>query len=320
MASPTCSLSILVARTDVSFMTHTIPHLVRSCNFPFQKRVLFVDTAPLTGDKVLRPGIGSLENLRACCKQLLDNGTIDEVIDINYSEQYRLQVYQKHFNSKVRQTHNYKGYPILGTIFSLEQVPGEYILHFDSDMLLYQSSYFNWIETGINLIQSNPEICFIRPRCGPPAQTKDMLDHATELNHSFPFQSHQFFSSRAYLFERKRFESILPIPIMWRSYKHKFLNIMPTSAKNWLNYQTGKGQLASWEVMVTERIKHTSHVRANLTSSQAWTLHPKERGAEFIRALPRIIKLIEDGWYPDEQAGYYDMNWEAWQKALINQS
>ena len=39
---------------------HTIPHLVRMSNFNFIQRVLFMDTAPLSGDKVTRPGIGTL--------------------------------------------------------------------------------------------------------------------------------------------------------------------------------------------------------------------------------------------------------------------
>ena len=85
----TCSLSIMVARTDLPFMMHTIPHLVRSCNFPFFKRVLVMDTAPLSGDKVSRPGVGTLDDLRTCCQKLIDDDIMDEVIEMDYSEEYR---------------------------------------------------------------------------------------------------------------------------------------------------------------------------------------------------------------------------------------
>lgn len=64
MNFPTCSLWIFVARTDVAFMMHTIPHILRMSHFPFEERVLAIDTAPLSGDKLLRPGIGTMEELR----------------------------------------------------------------------------------------------------------------------------------------------------------------------------------------------------------------------------------------------------------------
>lgn len=75
----------------------TIPHLVRTCRFPFQKRVLFVDTALLGREYLTRPGIGTMEELYACCESLVQDGVIDEVIDIPYATQERKQGYRKHF-------------------------------------------------------------------------------------------------------------------------------------------------------------------------------------------------------------------------------
>ena len=121
MSSFNCSLSIMVARTDISFMMHTIPHFVRTCNFPFTQRILAVDTATLSGEKVNRT-IGTMEQLRDCCDRLMADGLIDKVVDIDYSDAYREKVYRKHFNKRIRLTHNYKGYPILGSIFALLRI------------------------------------------------------------------------------------------------------------------------------------------------------------------------------------------------------
>ena len=129
----------MVARTDIPFMMETIPHLVRTSHYPFVEKVLFLDTAPLTGDKVGRPGIGTLEQLRENCARLMDMGVVDRLIDMDYNDAYRQQVYKKHFGSVPKPTHNWKGYPILGTIFSLEETVGDYVVHFDSDMLQYQN-------------------------------------------------------------------------------------------------------------------------------------------------------------------------------------
>ncbi|MFM7714683.1 MAG: hypothetical protein ACKO7A_18855, partial [Microcystis sp.] len=76
MASPTCSLWFFVARTDLPFMMLTIPHIVKMCNFPFQEKVLAIDTAALSGEKVDRPGIGTMEDLRQCAQTLLHKGVV----------------------------------------------------------------------------------------------------------------------------------------------------------------------------------------------------------------------------------------------------
>ncbi|WP_414542043.1 hypothetical protein [Nostoc sp. CCY0012] len=153
MKTPSCSLWIFVARTDTSFLLHTIPHLVKMNNFPFEERVLVVDTAPLMGHTVNRPFIGTMQELRECTEKLLEAGIVDRIVDINYDPSYHDSMYRKHFGQPIRFTHNYKGYPILGSIFKIEECKSDYILHFDSDMLLYQKSNYSWIEEGIKLMQ-----------------------------------------------------------------------------------------------------------------------------------------------------------------------
>jgi hypothetical protein len=310
----------MVARTDLPFMMHTIPHLVRMCNFPFVQRLLAIDTAPLTGDKVNRPGIGTLEQLQECCNRLLAAGVVDTVRQIDYSDHYRDRVYRKHLGSaQIRQTHNYKGYPILGTIFSLEETVGDYILHFDSDMLLYQKPGYSWIEQAIAMLQTHPEIIAIRPLAGPPHAAGPQQEKRYEYD-ADEFYRFNTFGSRAYLIDRRRFEALLPLPILWRSYRNKILNHLPAPVQTSLNYVTGKGSLDSWEIMVTNALRRSACIRANLASAHAWTLHPKDRGDDFIHALPQIIEKIESGWYPPEQAGYYDVQLEPWLVALRSPS
>jgi hypothetical protein len=297
-------------------MMHTIPHQVRMCNFPFVQRTLIVDTAPLSGDKVGRPGIGTMEQLRDYCAQLLSDGVVDRVIDIDYDETYRKRVYRKHLGSAlITPTHNYKGYPILGTIFSLEEVPGDYVLHFDSDMLLYQQPDYSWINTAIELFRKRSDIIAIRPLAGPPHE-KGPRQEDKFVYDPDGFYRFKTFGSRAYLLDRQRFNQFLPLPVLWRTYKTEALNRLPEGIKTIMNAFTQKGKLDSWEIMFTNRLKATSYVRANLEAPQAWTIHPCDRGPAFIQALPQIIEKIESGWYPAEQAGYYDLNLPAWLQAL----
>lgn len=315
MSPLSCSISILVARTDIPFMMHTIPHLMRVCNFPFSERVLCVDTAPLSGDKVNRPGIGTLDQLRDCCRELVGQGIVDHAVDIDYAESYCDRVFQKHFQQTIRHTHNYKGYPILGSIFAIERAESDYLLRFDSDMLLHQEPGYSWVEVAMQLMEDVPEIVAIRPLTGPPAQEGKL--HAYLPYHHDPrgFYSFKFFSSRAYLINRKRFDQLLPLAPLWRPYRQQLLNWLPNRLKTVLNYRTGKGFLDSWEVMVSRRLEETQYVRAVLDSPNAWTLHPVDRSPQFIQALPDIIQKIEAGWYPPEQAGQYDLQSKYWLEA-----
>jgi hypothetical protein len=307
-----CSLWILVARTDVPFMMHTIPHLARMSNFPFEERVLAVDTAPLMGEKASRPGIGTMQQLRDCTEQLLKAGVVDRVVDINYDQDYRNQVYRTHFGSLIRFTHNYKGYPILGSIFPLEECKSDYMLHFDSDMMLYQKPGYSWVEEGMDLMQRHPNLMFVRPLAGPPTEDGTIYQSCPYEKDLDGFYKFKFFSSRVYLINRERFKQLLPLPKIWRSYRRQFINRLPVLMKTLYSNVTGKGSLDSWEIMVSRKLEQTDYVRGMLTNPNAWTLHPKERSPRFIQALPHIIERVEAGKYPAGQAGHYDFIPKLW--------
>ena len=312
MGLPSCSLWILVARTDIPFMMATIPHLVKMSNFPFREKVLAVDTAPLSGEKLMRPGIGTMAELRDRTQQLLQDKVVDRVVDINYDPDYCDRVYAKHFGSRIRQTHNYKGYPILGTIFTIEEAQSDYMLHFDSDMLLYQNPDYSWIADSMGLMEKHPQIMSLRPLTGPPRQDGSFYQQFPYQKDPAGFYKFKFFGSRVYLINRRGFEQLLPLPIIWRSYRRQWLNRLPLNWQTQLNYLTGKGKLDSWEIMVSQKLEETNYFRGVLANPQAWTLHPKDRSPAFIEALPQITERIERGDYPSQQAGYYDLQSELW--------
>ena len=257
---------------------HTIPHLVRMNNFPFEERVLAIDTSPLTGEKASRPGIGTMEELRDCGEQLLKADVVDRVVDLDFTPSYRDRVYSKHFGSPISPTHDCHGAAILGYIFTIEECKSEYVLHFNSDMLLHQQGDRNWIAEAIGLMQQHPKMMFSRPLCGPPTEDGTMHQRHSYEKDPDGFYKFKFFSSRAYLINCKRFEQLLPLPILWHSPE----------------------KLENWEIMVSKKLEQTDYFRGDLTNPKAWTLHPKDRSPEFIQALPSIIKRIESGDFPPE--------------------
>lgn len=304
---------MFVARTDIPFMMHTIPHLVRMSHFPFEEKVVVIDTAPLSGEKINRPGIGSMNDLRQCTAELLKAGVVDRLVEINYDSAYRRRVYQKHFGSPLPFTHNYKGYPILGSIFKIEDCQSDYILHFDSDMLLYQQADYSWIEEGIHLTEKHSELMSIQPLPGPPTGKESVMYQSVPYQQDPDgFCKFKFFGSRTYLINRKRFDSLLPLPTVFRTYNNPVINRLPIGLKTLYSMVTGRGSFDSWEIMVSKKLGQSNFFRGALSNPMAWTLHPKDRSPAFFKALPDIIKRIEAGDFPPQQAGHYDLIPDAW--------
>ncbi len=299
-----CDLSILVSRIDTRFMLQTIPHLVRTCRFPFTRRVLVVDTAPLGRRYRRRPDIGTAEELHACCTQLLQAGVVDAIAPIGYSPPDRRRIYRKHFAGPMRRTHSHGGYPILGSIFAIEESRADFLVHFDSDMLLHQDSGFSWIDEGINLLREHPDLLAVLPRSGPPHQDGRLRQqeetgeaHERDTRGIYCFKT---FTSRVFLIDRRRFDRLLPL--------RPRLPVVELLR----NYLTPHNTMPEWELMVGYRLQETAFVRAELTSTRAWTLHPDERGKRFEAALPDLIARVEAGYYPPEQGGYYDLLLDLW--------
>ncbi|MBW4558881.1 MAG: hypothetical protein KME59_23765 [Trichormus sp. ATA11-4-KO1] len=323
------SMWILAAKTDVPYMLRTIPHLVRACNYPFVERVLAIDTANLTGSMRVRYNPGSQEELESACKTLVDQGFIDKIVKIDYEPAQINRIYQKYFGDQQAQqmlnhTHNWKGSTIYGSLYCIEASATDYYLHFDADMLLHQDPDYNWITNAIDLMVSTPSIVTARPLCGPPHPEGKAFQPRQFVKDPRGFSAQKFFSMRAYLINRQTFSLLSPIPLIWKSpplLSRKLPQpLQPLFAKieRRLRRTSGsiQGALASFEVMASEKLQNSSFVRADLSSTKAWTIHPRQHDPEFIQALPNLIKLIEEGEYPLAQAGHYDLQLEAWLELL----
>jgi hypothetical protein len=314
------SLWTLVAKTDVPYMLQTIPHQIRSCNYPFVEKVLAIDTAPLTGDKLHRYDTGSQKELEKACQTLIDRGVCDRIVTIDYSPELVQKIYSKYFGAAqaaqmLEHTHNWKGSTIYASLYCIEASKTDYYLHFDADMLLYQHRDFDWIGRAIAMIDSVPEIAAIRPFCGPPDPQGKLDRRRRSILDDRGFFAHKGFSMRVYLVNRNRFAELAPIPLMWK-YKPLLSKHLPSILQPWsakiecrLKGEKApiKGALASFEPMTSNRLADTHYVRADLADSRVWTIHPAKHGADFIEALPDLISLIERGKYPPAQVNHYDL-------------
>jgi hypothetical protein len=302
MNASSCTLSITSARPDARFLDIIVRHMVRSCNYPFTERVLVMDTAPLAARYLLDPQLASMEEFLSIGHKLLADKVIDRIAFPDYSPSTRRVVYTKHLGADHWETHDFRGTQVLGTMQQIEESRGDYFLHLDSDMLIYQRPGYSWIKEAIKLLVDIPEVMVALPRPGPPRDDGSINQpYSPYTRDSRGFFAFKFISSRCFLIDRRKFNKILPFKPMFLSWKRKLLSVL-----------TRKSTLLNWEQMASSRIEATPFIRADLDTSDAWYLHAPDHGSAFVEKLPSVIENVEAGYFPAGQAGDYDLRLQVW--------
>ena len=222
-----------------------------------------------------------------------------------------LRLSKIHMGRSYRETHCFRGYPIHGSIRQFHKYNSDYILHLDCDMLFYEADGFSWIESAINLMDENKDILCTLPRGGPPALDGNLNQGTTyykkdDLRGVYLFKN---FTSRHYLMHRKRFLELLPMKPLWLSWRE------PIKSRLF-----GNGKMLCWETIVESAISKSKYWRADLMTTDAWSLHPGDRCDKFQSLLPHIIKRINQGIYPKEQAGHFDLKLNCWGNFIDDKS
>lgn len=300
--SVTCTLSINICLTDLPFLSHTIPHIVKSCRYPFVERMLVIDTAPMKGRYRNNSSLPNMIELEKAAQELVNQGYIDTVVKVDYKPKVLISIIKKHLGHSIWETHDFRDAPIYAYLYAYEVAQGDYFLHFDADMLLYQAAGYNWIEAGIEYLKKYPEILTVTPLPGPPDKNLNLkqqeVSYKYDLRGFFTFKE---FTARRYLLDRRRFDDCLPLPLSYISWKRRLAS-----------YLTRHSALERWEGMLTNKLLASKYIRADIASPKAWTLHALEHGTKFLELLPDIITRIEQGDYPAGQTGDYDLQLELW--------
>jgi len=68
--------------------------------------------------------------------------------------------------------------------------------------------------------------------------------------------------------------------------------------------------------MLFRRVGGAGGRRLNLSSNDAWLLHPQTKPDSYIKLLPKIMESIRAGSVPPGQCGNSELNLAAWEKFL----
>lgn len=298
-----CTISFLASRFDAAYIEHTIPHVVRTCNYPFAERLLNLDTAPLPPHFRGRPNVPDLEALRQCGRRLITEKVIDRIIEFDDTFGTGTALRKRHFGGRLRDTRDCRGIPLWGWISGLEACRTRYFLHFDCDVLIYQHPEHSWIDEAIRLLARRGDVMCVAPLPGPPAQNgrphqRNGVAYERDPEGFFRFKT---FTSRKFLIDVERFEELLPLRPAYVSLRRRLSQLI-----------TGKSGRCNWETMVSRRLQQSRFIRADLDSPDAWTVHCRNHDAAFLEGVPQIIPKIERGWYPRGQAGHYNLQLPQW--------
>jgi hypothetical protein len=291
-------VSIMTCPYDVNFLELTVPHLIRSLGNVSALRTLLVDWAPVSGFYATKYSRRQEDRFESICRDLVSSGVIDRVVRINYDK----ELMRKAVRGKFQVRHDIRGYPIYGSFYGLLTSKHKYFLHFDSDMFIYKGLGEHWIIRAISVLDSNADVAAVMPRGGPP--TSDITIYQDKNTFSVDdrgFYSFSTFSSRLFLVDVERFWSLHPMKPLWLGRRDQLRSLWD-----------GQGKALSWESMVSKALSERNLLRADLFSTDAWSLHPPTKDETYLRYLPDIIDAIEAGRYPPEQVGQYDLDMHYW--------
>jgi hypothetical protein len=297
---------IFTARSDISFLQHTLPALVKIPPKEESKVSVILDTGNPSG--VLGSSLVQCD-LNEVVQKIEKIQTSDtfNFIKTKYDSLTIQETNRIQFGCPLKETHCFRGYPIYGSFKQFIDTDSKYILHLDCDMIFYEDPKYSWIKEGMRIMEENQDILCVLPKGGPP--TKDGILHqgTTQYNVDKNRGLHLFknFTSRHYLIHRERFLSLLPLKPLWLSWRE------PIKSRFFRN-----GKMLCWETMVEHALEKSDLWRADLMTEQSWSLHPGDRSQEFYQLLPQIIDSVNRNEFPEEQRGHFDLRLSDWKYFL----
>jgi hypothetical protein len=304
------TLQINLSPGDVNYAHLTVPALVAE-HSSIAKRLLVVDCCKSQKTKLLDPNkkypephyTENVLKIKHIANNLLANGIVSDVHFIEKNDPLIVFTAKKYFKNIVKETHEYGGIGITSYLAGLELCKTRYVLHFDGDMLIYQSANFLWYKKGLELLVQNEDCVSVNPGIAPLGNlslSKPSYNHWSKFKQVEEGFKDEFFSARQFLIDKDRLEKLLPIlkgPALLETLLVKYLN---------------RGYPRAVENVFFKRFKFAGKYRFMMNSKDCWVLHPLNKPQEYIQILPQIIESVRTGNVPEEQLGYENINLEAW--------
>lgn len=308
------TLQINLSPSDVTYAGVTVPALVKAHRESVKEVVAVVDLCRPQKTKIVNPDKRfpkevfekRVSALKELVQSLKANGHFDRVEFLEPGNEWHKLIIKRYLNNLVTATHDYGGCALSSYLAAFELINTRYLLHYDADMLLYQKAGYDWAVEGITKLKEFDNAYAATPRIAPPVS-----DLAKPTHFEWPEAEalkdgwrDDWFSTRCFLFDREKLFKVLPLLKGKLALKSIMLRLL------------NRGYPRSPEVMLSERLRCLGGWRFHLDNTNAWLLHPLDKGERFREYLPHIIRLIEEDKVPDEQRGYPDLKLLAWEPVI----
>lgn len=281
-------MSILAGPADARHVRQITSHLKRTAQFAFKQTILVIDT--------MRPSESA--ELTSVAAEMCRAGEIDEVIKLGPA--LELACGKRHFLRVPMRSRDIRGIPMFGWIAGIESISTEYLFHADCDVLIHSKPGFSWIAEAIACLNRDESVMFVQPHPGPPSQN-GIFHHPPYVIDAAGNYRFKSFSSRHYVLDRSRFRRLLPLPPIHYSTRHKIRMRFG-----------GPSSLMPWESHVEASLQRSPYYRIHFGEQRAWGLHCPDHSQVWRSNLPKIIREVEAGHFPIQQAGHYDLRLDAW--------
>lgn len=273
------TLAIRASAMEWSHLYHNIIHIIQQLESPrhFSKIIVVLDNK--VGDFTRQYQDADYEQSKAALRKLLDEGWIHEYVEVSSFSEHFMTINQRWWGLPITDTHSYDGIPnmISQIIFEVSETP--YVLHVDSDILVYREDKTDdYLQTMIDAMENDTTI--VCSSISIPHQTDSEWEFYYADKPDTTFRT----EVRAGLFHKERVLSLLPL--------------QPSEDKRLIRfYRALDKAINSKKMKVGRRSMKKSfyfHIPNSLKQNAAlWYL---------------ITDRVENGYIPTMQYGYFDLH------------
>lgn len=304
------TLQVNLSAGDVNYAALTVPALVQQ-HADIKKRLLVVDCCRPQKSRIMDPDIKfpikkfeeGVEKIIAISESLLAQNVVSEIYYIKPGDPLIDKISKKYLNGLYKTTHAAGGTGNMSYWIGIDIPDTRYVLHYDGDIMMYQKQGFNWISEAITHMAQNDDVVISVPRLCPPVKDNPAipsLHEGRQYTTHDQYWKNDWFSTRHFLLDKQKMDMYLPLvrgkvklELLLRKYGKRAFPIDP-------------------EILMFKSLAPRGAKRLVLRNEDAWVAHPVDKSAVFLRSLPKILSMISEGRFPEEQRGCEDMNLNAW--------
>ncbi|MEH2197157.1 hypothetical protein [Nostoc sp.] len=313
------TLQINLSPGDINYAEITVPYLIDAHRQNVDEKIAIVDCCRPQRTQVIDPDSRfpepefsyRVQKICVIAEKLKAQGYLDRIVYL-YPDSSLLQtIYRKYTSNLVNVTHDCWGCALAAYLAAFEVINTRYILHYDADMLLYQSTNYDWSVEAKLKMEKYEQAIAASPRVSPPfSQKTGLLDSPSLHKGDIPavsddgFWRVRWFSNRCFLMDKQKLLNYLPL------LQGRFF--IETMIRKYLN----RSYPPSPEIMIFQRLREAGCWRLDLKTEQAWLLHPIDKSQRYIGLIPKMQKTISLGQFPISQGGWENIKLDDWEDFL----